>query len=774
MKFKLSINTTMINKDNPAKPGWKNAEFTLDEFSNHIRRGYAYCGGVIKDGAGTKKPESADISHAQLLSIDIDNEKKIYNHETKSYDKYKKEISDGYLPFDIAAADPFVVENALLIYTSPSHTSEWHRFRIVFLLPNTIHDIVEWSEIASAFIKKFDSDKSCKNIDRFYYGHTFCEMHIYGNQLSLKVLQQVLRAEEKENREITRYKKSGMNGDISPDIVAEMLTYIPKRMDYNDWGKIVSAVGNTFDENTAVRLIESWSPDERFGTRYKIQHRDRRPTIASVIAIASQHGFDKSKIYNRHGKTLVTPSGKLINKDSKVTQYPYTDLGNCERLVDAYGSRLKFNNTSKSWLIWSGKYWKTDEKNYIIQLAKKTVRKMYDEAKNIEDTTKRNELIKHAVKSESHAQIMDMIRLARAEPQISSIQSEFDKDNYLLNLQNGVYNLKTNEFNTHDPKLMLTRCAGIEYEEDAHCYLFEDSLFTIFDDNLELIEYVQRALGLTLCGAHLEEILFFCHGSGKNGKSVFFQIMKMVFGDYFQKAPTEMLMLKQQEGIPNDIAQLPGARLVVAEELPENRSLNENKIKNLTGGDTISARFLHRDYFTFQPTHTLWIYGNHKPIIKGTDEGIWRRISMIPFTVTIPESKRRPQYELMKDFELEKNGIFQWILKGWREYQRIGLNPPDIVQNAIKTYRSEQDGLGEFVEECCEIGCTTDNITAPELWTKYLEWCKASATVPYTKKKFYARVENIQGVVLGKGRGNVKVFIGIKLNNEHTQQTEAF
>jgi len=774
MKLHLSINTNLIDKGDPEKPGWINAEFTLEEFVSHIKRGHAYSGGVIKEGRSSKKPAAADIAYAQILSVDVDNEKKIYNKDTKSYDKFKKELADEYLPFDIAAADPFVVENALLIYTSPSHTEEWHRFRIVFLLPEKIHDIVEWAEIATALIKKYDSDKSCKNIDRFFYGHSMCEMHVYGNQLDSKVLQSLNHAEEKENYEVVKYKKSGLNGDITAELAEEMLSYIPRRLDYMDWGKIVSAIGNTFDESTAVRLIEAWSPDEKKGTRYKIQHRNKKPTIASVIAIAAEFGFDKSKIYSRLTKTVVTTTGKLIDKESKFTHYPFTDLGNCERLVDAYAGRIKYNNTSKSWFIWSGKYWKNDEKNYIMQMAKKTVRKMYDEAQKLDDASKRTDLIKHAVKSESHSQIMDMIRLAKAEPQISAIQSEFDKDSYLINLQNGIYNLKTNEFMEHNSELMLTRCSGVEYEEDAHCYLFEDSLFTIFDDNIELIEYVQRAMGLTLCGAHLEEILFFCHGAGKNGKSVFFNVMKLVFGDYFQKAPTEMLMLKQQEGIPNDIAQLPGARLVVAEELPENRSLNENKIKNLTGGDTISARFLHKDYFTFQPTHTMWIYGNHKPIIKGTDEGIWRRISLIPFTVTIPESKRRPQHELMKDFELEKNGIFQWILHGWKEYQRIGLNPPDIVQNAVKIYRSEQDGLGEFVNECCVMEGPGDIVTASDLWVKYLEWCKASATTPYTKKRFYSKIDGQNGVTSFNGARNAKMFRGIKLNNDNVEQPSAF
>ena len=775
MNIKLSINKNLIDKGSPWTAGWQNAEMSLQELADHIRSGYAFSQGVLKDGSSDKKPGINDVLEAKLLPVDIDNTMHVYNPEKKSYDKRMKTIEEGYFGFDEAAADHFLQNFAAFIYTTPSHTDAHHRFRIVFVLPEAVTDPVEYSNIAEAFIDKYDSDKSCKNIDRMFFGSRDCQLFMFGKQLSKKEMSRIVKSSSSEQRVIRLHKNSGLNGnDISSKTVAEMLSFIPKRMGYDEWGKIVSAVGNYFDEETAIKLIDDWSPDDKMGTAYRIKHRSKKPGIASVIWLAKQNGYDIRQLYhNDYSDMEISKSGELVNKKSGLKEYQMTEVGNSERFLDQWGHMLRYNHTSGYWHIWNGKQWEFDERNRIVQFAKKTIRRMYSEIPLLKSDQKKIDLSKHAIRSETRSQMNNMIEIANSFGKIALIQSEFDKDPYVFNLKNGTYNLKTNEFMEHDPKDHLSKIADVEFVHDANCYLFEDSLLTIFNNNTELIKFVQRAVGLSLCGAHLEEVLFFCYGSGKNGKSVFFKVLQSVFGDYFQKAPTEMLMLKINESIPNDVARLPGARFVAAEELPENRSFNENRLKNLTGGDKITARFLHKEFFEFMPTHTLWIYGNHKPTIKGADEGIWRRICLIPFNVTIPESERRPQHELMADFELEKSGILNWILQGWKEYQKIGLQPPDAVKEATKEYRDEMDMVGDFIGECCDLNDPAYKIKSVDLYKVYMEWCKSTNEYVIPKKKFFSRIILRDGVSTEIRRGD-KIFTGIDLNNKYKEQLRAF
>jgi P4 family phage/plasmid primase-like protien len=765
MKLQLSINRKIINKGPADTYGWQNSEMTVEEFIKFVTvTGGAYSGGVLKEGKSNKKPAASDIERAQILSLDFDNCVKVYNKQTRTYDEHKKSLAEGYTSFDTVVGDPWINDNALFAYSTPTSTPDHNRFRVVFILPEPVTDPLEYAKIADAFIRKFDSDTSCKNIDRFFYGNEKAEVKIFNSFLSKKTLKEIVKAEESERKEYRTYN-SIRNGDLTEGDVAEMLSYIPRRMGYDEWGKIVSAVGNYFENSpeTAFRLIENWSPDDKVGTRYRIEHRSLKPGIASVVWYAKKFGYNTKKIYKDYSNTIVTPDGEMVQKSEGLKIYPLTELGNSERFVDMWRDQVLYNHTNGKWHIWNGKYWEADNKNAIIGLAKITVRSIYNEVHEAQTEEKKSQISKHAIRSESKAQIESMIRLAAAHPEIAIEHSEMDADLFLINLQNGVYNLKTNEFLEHDPKYKLTKIAGVNFDPNANCYLWEDVMLTVFDSKEDMINFVQKACGLTFCGAHIEEVLFFCFGTGKNGKTIFFKVMEMIFGDYYQRAPTEMLLNRQSENIPNDIARLPGARLVVTAELPENRSFNENKIKDLTGGDSITARFLHKEFFDFNPTHTLWMYGNHKPNIKGNDEGIWRRICLIPFTVTIPEAERRPQYELMNDLDLEKSGILNWIIQGWQKYQKEGLNPPEDVKEATKEYRSENDKIADFVQECCELG-ENKKVTSSDLLHFYYSWCDKYRERPLTKNKFYKRISERDEVTPSNGNRNVKIFIGIGLN----------
>jgi putative DNA primase/helicase len=240
-----------------------------------------------------------------------------------------------------------------------------------------------------------------------------------------------------------------------------------------------------------------------------------------------------------------------------------------------------------------------------------------------------------------------------------------------------------------------------------------------------LIRFVRQAVGYSLSGLSDLQALIFCYGSGANGKSTFFGVLRQVLGDYYQGIQVETLLAKnfQSSSEHYELARVKGARIVVSDEVPEGRKLNESLVKNLTGGDQIHARNPYEKPFSFEPTHTLWMYGNHKPVISGMDHGIWRRIYLVPFTIKIPDDQIRPQEELWEEFRRENSGILEWALEGWQDYQSNGLVLPEAVRQATSEYKSESDTLETFIKENCIIN-SEFKIHTTKLFQLFKDWAK--------------------------------------------------
>lgn len=241
----------------------------------------------------------------------------------------------------------------------------------------------------------------------------------------------------------------------------------------------------------------------------------------------------------------------------------------------------------------------------------------------------------------------------------------------------------------------------------------------IMGGNADMVAYLARAVGYTLTGSTSAQCLFFLYGMGANGKSTFIETISTLMGVLSHKARAQVLMQAERDRIPNEVAALDGKRFVVSSELSDGNRLNEGLVKDLTGGDTMSARFLYGEVFHFKPTFKLWLYGNHKPTISGTDDGIWRRVRLIPFDVQIPPNERDPQ--LGRKLIAELPGILAWAVRGWQDYRKNGLQTPDKVQRATSDYRAESDILGQFIADRCILqgGATAE---AGKLYTAYKEW----------------------------------------------------
>jgi len=394
-------------------------------------------------------------------------------------------------------------------------------------------------------------------------------------------------------------------------------------------------------------------------------------------------------------------TGEKSQVQTPSKEFNPTDLGNAERFASSCGNNVRHCKESGAWYIFNGSRWEEDWKNQVIQFAKQTVRAIYGEASQIQDDPKRMALVKHAASSEALARINAMVTLAAAEPPIPIELNSFDTDLFLLNCANGTIDLRTGELKSHTRTDLIRKMSPVEFDASAGCPKWKAFLDEIMESNSQLVAFLQRAVGYCLTGNVSEQVVFLLYGTGANGKTTFIEVIRSLLGDYAQQANMSMFLTKKQDGIPNDVAKLKGARFVTASEIENGRRLSEVTIKQLTGEDRITARFMHKEFFEFDPTHKIFIATNHKPVITGTDEGIWRRIRLIPFSVRIPEERR--DRNLLSRLREEFPGVLTWAVQGCLDWQANGLGYPTEVRNATAEYRDEMDVLSNFLEECCDI-----------------------------------------------------------------------
>ena len=347
--------------------------------------------------------------------------------------------------------------------------------------------------------------------------------------------------------------------------------------------------------------------------------------------------------------------------------------------------------------------------------------------------------------------LFNVLDLARYEGMDMPLAG-FNADRWLLPVQNGVIDLKTGKIRDTRPDDYISRCLPVSFQESARCPQWEAFVAWAMKGSPAMVSFLQKAVGLSLCGAVLFHVFFFLFGTGRNGKSTFLNVLVALLGPLHRRLPSSSLMIGGNGGIPNDIARLVGARLVTASEVAESARLNEGLLKDLTGGDVITARHLHKEFFDFYPELSLWIAGNHRPVIRGTDTGIWRRVLMIPFSNSLREEEVDPR--LTEKLESELPGILNWAISGFLAAQRDGLNPPDEVRAATDEYRSEQDLVGMFITDCCVTG-TGNSVRAAELYREYQRWATDSGLRPVSQVR-------LAGVLLERGFSKSRSRAGVE------------
>jgi putative DNA primase/helicase len=460
--------------------------------------------------------------------------------------------------------------------------------------------------------------------------------------------------------------------------------------------------------------------------------------------------------------------GPAATIGSEPKSYPLTDLGNAERLVDKFGGDLRYCAPFNRWLAWDGRRWLQDETGgkAVRSAAVETVRGILAEAAGTSDDDERKKVAAWALASESAKRIKDMIDLARTMGPVPVLPHELDQGRSLVNLANGTLDMRTFEMRPHERLDMLTRVIDVPYDSEADCPKWISFLDVALQNDAAIQRYLWKACGYSLTGEVSEKCFFFLYGNkGDNGKSVFVNLLMHVLGPYAERVPTETLMAKMQGGgVPNDVAKLRAARCVAAAEAGEGKRLNEELVKELTGNDVITARFMRGEWFDFRPQFKIWMTGNYKPTIRGQDDAMWKRVRLIPFVHSVPvdQQNKRLTAELVEE---ETAGILAWMIEGCMAWRKEGLVAPSSIVAAVDAYRSDMDDLGKFLEDCTTEG-EYKEVGALKLYQAYEKWSEINGMKPLNNTNFGRRLSD-RGVERRKTRDGWK-YGKLALNDDET------
>ena len=414
-------------------------------------------------------------------------------------------------------------------------------------------------------------------------------------------------------------------------------------------------------------------------------------------------------------------SALLQRKIDALSALNQTDDGNARAIVELYGDRIRYVHQAGIWRVYDRR-WHDDLTGEVERLAVKTAKQLYEAAGVSNAPAKdRQRMASWAIRSESQSKVSAVLNALQRQPEIATLLNQWDRDKMLLGLQEGAIDLKTGSYLPPDPTRLISKAVGCEYDPTATAPRTDNFLFEICGADPDLDAFIRRAIGYSLTGMDSEQCFMVLHGNGKNGKGTLLKTLKALLNEYAVTSDFESFTeQKFQKSSTNDIARLAGVRFVSAQESKENCRLAEGTVKKLTGGDPINARFLYHEDFEFRPEFKLWLACNHKPIIKGTDDGIWRRIRLIPFTQQF-DVNQEPGLEDMLLSELP--GLLNMAISYSLQWQSSTLGAPESVKSATQNYRGDMDIIGQFIDDCIKPNTLFD-VPAKNLYDKYVKWCE--------------------------------------------------
>jgi putative DNA primase/helicase len=539
----------------------------------------------------------------------------------------------------------------------------------------------------------------------------------------------------------------------NPDRIAalrEALLYIPPNVDRTTWRDVLLAI-KAHGFSCGEQLARGWSA-----------------SAGAYDKETNRNGYDAKSFENvwRCEPHSIT-SGTLYfyaKKYQGAAQVDhYGDSLNGKVFAELFKNRMKYVYPKGQWIKWEGTHWAWGSPADALESAKHTAEEIFRRASTAfskdPQSADARKLLAQAQSNFNLKKLESMLICAAAEPDmhVTDINS-LDSDRHFLGCQNGVINLKKGQLFFAQPEMLITKRVASTFDPKAKCPLWIDFLQGVTLQDVEMVDYLQRAVGYTLTGDVGEEVLHFAHGFGRNGKSVFANILAKLFADYAVTAPADLLMRRDKAGPTNDIARLVGARLVMANETRNGQAMDDLTLKTLVSTERISARFLHQEFFDFWPTHKIWIRGNHKPLIRDETDGAWRRIRLLPFELSIDEHSIDPKLD--EKLQAELPGILAWAVEGCIEWQRRGLQPPQRIRAASNAYRKDCDFFGDFLDEGYVLDASA-RISQRQLWGAYRLWCEDNGFRSGSKKQFTRRLED-RGVTSSGWQGKERTYSGIR------------
>jgi putative DNA primase/helicase len=475
----------------------------------------------------------------------------------------------------------------------------------------------------------------------------------------------------------------------------------------------------------------------------------RRGARVMLIDLPPGNGINGIDDYlGRHGPEAALKlfeSARPFDPKEALSKLNNTDHGNERAFEILFGEEFRYDHTAERWLRWNGVYWEPDTIGTIDRRMLQVAAERRDAAALLPELDGagdqiRKKAIAYAMRLQNVRVRQSAIDSATTNERFACRAEDFDRDDYLFACANGVFDLGRGAFRPGRREDMLTRASRVTYDASAQCPRFLKFLHEVFQNDADMLDFIQRAIGLSLTGLTREEVFFILYGKGRNGKGVLLWVLLELLGDYAVNTDFSTLIAdKYTTKAPrNDIASLAGRRFVSAQESREGAQFDESLIKTLTGGDMITARFLHREFFTFRPTWKIWIATNHRPAIRGNDTGIWSRPKLVPFGVSFEGREDRGLKDaLLKPEEL--SGILNWAIKGCQLYLNDGLKYPKAVTEATAQYRSDSDFIARFLDECCVFG-PGFSARSRRLFDAYKKWSSDTGEQSMTETAFAARM----------------------------------
>lgn len=545
-------------------------------------------------------------------------------------------------------------------------------------------------------------------------------------------------------------KKPNADIDTDPNALAfeesdirEMLKRIPAENSTDNrrrWRDTLWALAAWNNEETGERLGREWSQtgiydENEFNTVWRDADPNREDAVRFeyLVKRASYYGWSQSE--------KRSPTSGASDKCSRTTEPTFNDIYNAERFADKYKGQLLFVHEERAWLQWSNNRWAKCIKGEEIEAAKTVAKALTKEAiEHLQRIPESSDAAFRAAKKSHEAPRLEaMIKLASSDTNLATSARDFDADPYLLGVQNGIVDLRTKALTANEPSNKIRTYCNARLLKGAECRLWMSFLNDLFPDDPATIKSLKLLLGYSLTGLNTEEILIILIGWGANGKSVFSNIVTEILAGYAKTAAGSILKVsgKSDRSPRDDLAHLLGARYVSINETQAGDRLDSQLVKMLAGREPITTRHLYGKFFTFNPTFTPWLRTNHIPIVTDTDDGIWRRLAIIPFRQKFTADRKDPQLEAR--LLSERDGILGWMIDGANEYLRSGLDLSSTILNESKRYRSESDVLGEFLDEKT-VELSGARVEQRNLWNHWRFWVEQIGFSAGTKNSLTRRL----------------------------------